>query len=105
MMAGELVRVALLSDIPPGTLLGVEVDEKRICLANVDDEIYAFQDNCSHKDFPLSAGRIDDGKLECAWHGAKFDMQTGRALSLPAIKPIRTYEVTVENGEIFIAVG
>jgi 3-phenylpropionate/trans-cinnamate dioxygenase ferredoxin component len=103
-MAGEFVRVALLSDIPPGALLGVEVNEKRICLANVEDEIYAFQDNCSHKDFPLSAGRIDDGKLECAWHGAMFDVHTGKALSLPAIKPIRTYEVKVEGGQIFIAV-
>jgi 3-phenylpropionate/trans-cinnamate dioxygenase ferredoxin component len=102
---GEFVRVALLSDIPPGKLLGVEVNEKRICLANVDDEIYAFQDNCSHKDFPLSAGSIDDGKLECAWHGAKFDVRTGRPLSLPAIKPIKTYEVKVENGAIFIAAG
>jgi 3-phenylpropionate/trans-cinnamate dioxygenase ferredoxin subunit len=100
---GEFVRVALLSDIPPGELLGVDVGGKRICLANVEDEIYAFQDNCSHKDFPLSAGRIDDGKLECAWHGAKFDVHTGRPLSLPAIKPIKTYQVRVENGEIFVA--
>lgn len=99
------VRVAALDDVPPGTLLGVEVAGARVCLANVDGEIYALQDNCSHKDFPLSAGELDDGQLECSWHGARFDVESGRALCLPAIRPVRTYDVKVEDGQIFVAVG
>src|SRR5205823_2436555 len=100
----EFVRVARVADIPPGQLLGVQANGHNICLANVDGELYAFQDNCSHKDFPLSAGRLDDGQLECAWHGAKFDVATGRPLSLPAIRPIKTHDVKVDSGEIFVAV-
>ncbi|HSJ13061.1 MAG TPA: non-heme iron oxygenase ferredoxin subunit [Longimicrobiales bacterium] len=98
-------RVASESDLPPNTLLSVELDEEvRVCLAHADGQVYAFRDNCTHKDFPLSAGELDDGQVECAWHGARFDMATGRAVRLPAIKPLRTYEVKIANGEIYIAV-
>ena len=98
-------RVAAVEDVPPNTLLGVELeDDIRVCLAHADGRIYAFRDNCTHKDFPLSAGTLDDGQIECAWHGARFDMGTGRAVRLPAIKPVTTYEVKIEDGEIYIAV-
>ena len=101
----EFVRVAALADVTPGTLLGVEIHDTRICLVNSDGEIYALQDNCSHKDFPLSAADLEDGKLVCAWHGAKFDPKTGRALSLPAIRPVRTYEVRIEGDYVLVAIG
>ena len=98
-------RVASVSEVPPNRTLSVEIDaDLRVCLANADGRIYAFRDNCTHKDFPLSAGEIDDSQIECAWHGARFDMKSGRAVRLQAIKPVRTYEVKVENGEIYIAV-
>ncbi len=102
--AGEYVKVAALDDLPPGTLLGVEVAGVRVCLANADGEIYAIQDNCTHRDFPLSAGELEDCTVECTWHGAKFDVKSGRALALPAIKPVKTYEVKVEDGQILVAV-
>ena len=98
-------RVASLSEVPPNTLLGVEVDGVRVCLANADGRIYAFQDNCTHKEFPLSAGALDDGQVECAWHGARFALDTGRAVRLPAVKPVATYEVRVEDGEILVAIA
>jgi 3-phenylpropionate/trans-cinnamate dioxygenase ferredoxin component len=101
--AGGWVRVAAEADVPPNTLLHVDVGDEKVCLANADGQVYAFRDNCSHRDFPLSAGTIDEGTVECTWHGARFDMATGRATQLPAIKPIRTYEVRVENGDILIA--
>lgn len=104
MAAETFVRVAALEEVSPGQLLAVEVEGTRICLANTEGEVYAFQDNCSHRDFPLSSGDLGDHEVECSWHGARFDVRTGRALCLPAIRPIKTYEVKVESGEIFIAV-
>ena len=98
------VRVAHVADLPPNSLIAVEVGDVKICIANADGKIYAFQDNCTHRDFPLSAGTIDDGTIECVWHGARFDMASGRATRLPAIKPIRTYDVRVENGDILVAI-
>lgn len=100
----DFVRVATLDEVPPGKLLGVEVNGRRVCLANVEGEVYAFQDNCTHKDFPLSAGELDEHRLECAWHGARFDVRTGRAVALPAIKPVKTFEVKVEGEAIYVTV-
>jgi 3-phenylpropionate/trans-cinnamate dioxygenase ferredoxin component len=101
-MEDGFIRAATLDDVAPGTLLAVELQGRRVCLANADGEIYAVQDNCTHKDFPLSAGELEDEQLTCAWHGARFDLATGRALCLPAVKPVRTYEVRVQDGEIFV---
>lgn len=102
-MAAEFKKVASLDDVAPSTLLGVEIDGERVCLANADGRIYAFRDNCSHKEFPLSAGELQDEDVVCAWHGARFDIKTGRAKALPAIKPIETYEVKVEDDDIYVA--
>jgi 3-phenylpropionate/trans-cinnamate dioxygenase ferredoxin component len=100
----EFVKVAALSEVPPGTLLAVEVGGQRVCLANVDGELYAVRDNCSHRDFPLSSGELDDGEVTCSWHGARFDVRSGRALALPAIRPVATFEVRLEGDEIHVAV-
>jgi 3-phenylpropionate/trans-cinnamate dioxygenase ferredoxin subunit len=102
----EFVKVARIEDIPADEPLGVEtIDGEKIVLVRIEDEVYAFQDRCSHRDFPLSSGRIEDHQIECAWHGARFDVITGRALSLPAIKAIRTYEVKVVNGDVYVDIG
>ena len=92
-----LVRVAALSELPDGSVMGVEAGGQRICLAHCDGEVYAFSDNCSHRDFPLSNA--------CEWHGAAFDIRTGRPLCPPAITPIRVYECRVEDGAILVEVA
>ncbi len=97
------VRVASLVELPPGTLRGVEVNGVAVCLANTDGTVYAFQDNCTHKDFPMHSGTLEGSRLECAWHGAQFDLTTGRAVRLPAIKPLRRYEVRIEGDDILVA--
>jgi 3-phenylpropionate/trans-cinnamate dioxygenase ferredoxin component len=100
----DFVRAASVDDVAPGQLLAVEVNGLRVCLANVDGDVFAFKDNCSHKDFPLSSGHLEDGVIECAWHGARFDVRSGRALALPAIRPVKTYDVRVQDGDILVAV-
>lgn len=103
----ELVRAAALSDVPEDGLLGVEVGGNKICLAKVEGEVYAFQDNCSHRDFPLSTGEVDpdDCTVTCDWHGASFDLRTGAPRGLPATRPIRVYGVTVEGDDILVDLG
>lgn len=100
------VKLARLEDLREGEPLAVETEDgEKVCLVRVDEEtIYAFQDRCSHRDFPLSSGRVEDGQIECAWHGARFDMESGRALCLPAIRPVRTYEVRIEDGAVYVEV-
>ncbi|MGH7502626.1 MAG: Rieske (2Fe-2S) protein [Longimicrobiales bacterium] len=95
--------MASLGEVPPGTLLGIEVDDEPICLANADGTVYAIRDNCTHQDYPMHEGTIEGPEIECAWHGARFDLATGRVTRLPALKPIRTYEVKIEGDDIFLA--
>jgi len=101
---GTWVKVADLSECPPGQLLEVEVERERIVLANVDGDLYALQDRCSHQDLPLSDGELDGDRLECLYHGARFDVCTGRAVGLPAIKPVPIYDVQVRGQEIFVQI-
>lgn len=98
------VKVASLADVPEGELLGVEAEGKRVCLARVEGEVYAFADNCSHRDFPLSNGELDTDEcfVTCEWHGAQFDVRTGEALCLPATRPIPVYPCRVDGEEVFV---
>ena len=84
----------------------MEAGGERIVLVSTGEgAYYALKDRCSHADFPLSDGEmLDDHRLECQYHGAKFDVRTGRALALPAIRPVKTYEVKVEGDDILVNV-
>jgi len=101
----EWVRAASLAECPPGSLLGVEVTGLRIVLANVEGDVHALLDRCSHQDYPLSDGELDGTRLECIYHGARFDVCTGRAVRLPAIRPVRVFEVDVRDGEVYVQTG
>lgn len=98
----SFVRVADAASVLPGSALRVEVEGVAVCIVNTEGALYALRDNCSHKDFPLSEGEVLGHRLTCAWHGAAFDVTSGAALSLPAIKPVRTYDVVVEDGGIWL---
>ena len=98
------VRVADLNRCPPSNLLDVEVGKVQIVLANLDGNVYALENRCSHQDFPLSDGELEDKELECLYHGARFDVCTGQAVQLPAIRPVKTFAVEVREQEIFVKI-
>jgi 3-phenylpropionate/trans-cinnamate dioxygenase ferredoxin component len=100
----RFVRAAVRSDLPERGLLGVEVEgQKLVLIATGDGAYYALQDRCSHADFPLSDGELIDGeRLECHYHGAKFDVASGRAVALPAIRPVRSYPVELDGDDIMV---
>ena len=100
------VKVATLAELPDGSVLGVEAQGKAVCLAHCEGEVYAFSDNCTHRDFPLSSGELDPDEcaVTCDWHGAMFDVRTGDALCLPATRPVAVYQVKVNGDEIYVDV-
>lgn len=100
----EWHRVASVDDCPPGRLLGVRADGEEIVLANVGGDLYALKDQCSHQEYPLSDGELDGSTLECIYHGACFDVTSGKATRLPAIKPVKVYEVDIRDSAIFVKV-
>ncbi|NNF25873.1 MAG: non-heme iron oxygenase ferredoxin subunit [Gemmatimonadetes bacterium] len=102
---GEWTRVCDLDEVPVGELKAIEVGNVRVVVANVDGDLYALEDQCSHQDFPLSAGLIEGRQVECVFHGARFDLETGKPTCLPAVRPVRTFDVKVDGGEVLLRVA
>ena len=103
-MSKRFVKVATTDEVASGAIKSVEVDGERVALCNVDGEYYAVHDECTHEQFPLSAGDLDDRRLTCSLHGACFDVRSGEVLALPATDAVKTYEVKVEDGDVLVAV-
>ena len=102
--ARAFVRVAALSQLPAGHLLGVTgPGGERVCLVNCGGEIRAVGDECPHQGFALSAGELlPDGEIECVWHGARFDCRSGEPTRGPADSPLERYDVRVEHGAVML---
>jgi 3-phenylpropionate/trans-cinnamate dioxygenase ferredoxin subunit len=100
------VDVCPIEELPPGTMKLVHAGLVSLGVYHVDGELYALEDRCSHDDGPLVEGDWDpeDGVVVCPRHGARFDLRTGRPLSLPAVLPVETYPVRVEDGIVKVTV-
>jgi 3-phenylpropionate/trans-cinnamate dioxygenase ferredoxin subunit len=96
----EFVDVGPVTELENGERLFLEVDGSAIVIFNILGELFAIGDVCSHDDGPLGDGELDDDKIVCPRHGAKFDVKTGKALSLPAVVDIPVYPVRVRAGNI-----
>ncbi len=96
----DFVTVAKTSEIAPGTVKVVRVNEAPIGVANVDGEFYAFADVCTHDDGPVAEGELDGYQIECPRHGARFDIRTGAVRLLPAVVPIPVYPLQIVGDEI-----
>jgi 3-phenylpropionate/trans-cinnamate dioxygenase ferredoxin subunit len=97
-------RVGKLSEVAPGATRRVVADSTEILLCNVDGTVYAIEDVCTHDGGPLDQGTLEGACVVCPRHGATFDVKTGDALTLPAVMPLMTFPVTIENGDIFVDV-
>lgn len=96
------VRVAKLSDLPEGGRLVVELDDRIVVLLRVGDELFCLDDVCTHDGGPLSEGEVSDHTIACPRHGAKFDLRTGKALTMPATVDTAAHEVQVRGDEIYL---
>jgi nitrite reductase/ring-hydroxylating ferredoxin subunit len=99
----DFQTVARADDIPPGTLVAVQVDEHEIAIANVGGEFFATQGHCLHLNGPLGHGCLEGTVLSCPWHGWQYDVRTGKNEFDHAIQ-LQTFEVRVEDGEVKVAI-
>ncbi len=96
----DFVAVARVSEIAPGQVKLVRVKGQSIGIANVDGSFYAFADVCTHDDGPLAEGELEGRQIVCPRHGARFDVSSGAALSMPAVTPTPVYDLIVEGDQI-----
>lgn len=100
----EFEHLADVTDLPEGALLGVtRSDGTEICLFNYRGTIGAVGNICTHAEFYMSDGVLrNDGSVECAWHGARFDCHTGCARNGPAEDPLPVYQVRIEGTRVLV---
>ena len=101
----EFVKVLSVNDLPPGKGKCVTVQGKAIGVFNVHGLYFAIDDECTHDLASLADGGInDDCTVECPWHGAQFDLKTGKAMTLPAVEAVKTYKIRVQGENIEVEV-
>jgi 3-phenylpropionate/trans-cinnamate dioxygenase ferredoxin subunit len=91
-------------EVPEGAAVVCDAGDQRVVLCNRDGTIYAIDDVCSHDGGPLGEGMLIGDEIECPRHGARFDIRTGRPTRMPAVSPVKTYEVEEEAGGIYVDV-
>src|ERR687890_2205127 len=101
----EFHQIAAEDEVAPGAVRQYQVEDRPVALCNVNGEFHAFEDICTHQFAYLSEGEFVGRELKCPLHGAKFDVTTGRALSLPAVKAVPKHEVKVEDGNVYVALN
>ena len=101
----DFVRVAGVGDVPDPGAIVVEVDGDLIALFHVEGSFHAIDDICTHDGGPLASGELVGHKVACPRHGAKFDIRTGAALSMPAVRATRSLDVKVADGGVWVRLG
>ena len=100
------IDVCSAAELRPGDSRLVDVGGRKIGVFNAGGELYAIEDRCSHDDGPLCEGDFDveEGFAVCPRHGAHIDIRTGEPLTLPAVFPVETFPVRVENGIVKVSI-
>lgn len=100
----EFEHLADVRDLPEGALLAVKRSTgEDICLFNYRGTIGAVGNECTHAEFLMSDGTLrNDGTIECAWHGARFECRTGRVCRGPAEDPLPVFPVQIDNDRVLV---
>ncbi len=97
--------VSVVEEVPPGSALLVEAAGQEIALFNLDGDIFAVDNTCTHSGGPLAEGEIESDRVTCPWHGSIFNIKTGEAIGPPAMEGVATCGVRVTGDDIEIDVA
>lgn len=97
---GTKKRVLIPKNVQTEGAEKIEMEPLMMCM--VKGKIYATSDICTHMNSSLTAGKLCEYQIECAWHGARFDIRTGEVKALPAAVPVKIYKVLVEGEDVFL---
>ena len=103
-MDKSFVTVCTMDDVKEFRAIAAEVGEESILLTKIGENIYAFENRCSHEDAAFGEREIINGEIQCPMHGARFDVKTGKPTQIPAVVDIKTYDVKIENNDVLVAV-
>ena len=102
-MTKTFTDIGAVGDFPDDSMRSVEVEGEAVLVVYQNGQFYALADRCTHREYPLHTGELLEGAVKCEWHGAKFNLETGKA-TLPAIKKVQLYQTEVRDGRVFVSV-
>ena len=95
-------HVATVADVPVGEVRVVQCGSRSVAVSNIGGTLYAIDNRCTHDNGPLGEGRLRGDRVICPRHGAAFDARTGQVKSLPAVRSVSAYPVTVDGDAVYI---
>lgn len=102
--AASFVTIARADQVPDGTLRVFRAGETRVAVCKLEGKFYAIEDVCTHDEGPLGEGALKGEEVECPRHGARFNVKSGAAMSMPAVVPVRVFEVRVDGGNLQVKI-
>ena len=100
-----MIKVCALADVARGEALRLDLQPAVAVFHTDDGEVYAIDDTCSHQDASLADGWLEGCEVECPLHASKFDLRTGRVDAPPAKRPVRTHQVTLVDGDVYLTLS
>lgn len=99
-----LFKVAETDDIGSGQIAAVQLDGRELAICRIGKEFFAFDGSCTHQYAPLADGWLEDYHITCPLHGARFDVRSGKVVSLPAMEDLQTYQVVIQGKDVLVRI-
>lgn len=99
----RVIRLCKADDVPTGDVIRVELSDRAVAVFNLADGYFVTDDACTHGPGLMSEGFIEDGVVECNFHGGQFDIRTGEVVAPPCMVALETYVVEVVDGWVEIS--
>jgi naphthalene 1,2-dioxygenase system ferredoxin subunit len=103
-MSTAWIDIASKDDVPENDVMGIDINAKSIALYQVDGEIFATDNICTHGNARLCDGFLEGHEIECPLHQGKFDIRNGKAMCAPLTEDIQIYPVKIEGGRVFVEI-
>jgi 3-phenylpropionate/trans-cinnamate dioxygenase ferredoxin subunit len=96
----EWVKVGSAGELEDGDMSSYSVGDRQVAIANIDGDLYAWDDFCTHQQCSLAEGELDGTVVECPCHGSQFEITTGEVVHGPAAEPVDVFEAREQDGDL-----
>ncbi len=95
------IKMCNISELEPGTSVEKRIFARRVAVFNDEGKLYGIESDCKHMKASLVNSEVQDSVVKCRWHGWKYDLRTGKCLTVDGVK-LRRYEVEVVDGDVVL---